>query len=491
MKRTNPFPLLLTLACLTSGTVAATDVPLPVAAASSTAITLSGLQQAARWGELRAAASSLLLADPANAAAHAALVEALWRQGRAPEAVAAAEKARAANADSAALRLSLASAWSLLARWSDVTQTLAPDLDPATASAEVLLLAGIALREQGQFDAARQRLEALTRRYPDDRRGWINLARLELVANRPAQAVSALQHLPADLVEALYLKARAQSVNGQNPAAIATITQALEKAPERASFYALRASLLADLQEWPAAARDIHTALLLGARGAEDYLLACEAARMLGDGDALAGYARAGLSAHPRRVEFPLQLARALREQGKLEESLTLLSAARQIFPDNTALVLESAVSQSVQGRDAEVVATLTPLLAQQPLAQAYALRAYAHLRLGQQARADEDAANALALDPGQVNALLVQARLALQQHQLSRAAVSCQKALGRAPALAWAYTTCGEVALVQEKADDARRLVERALLLSPEDAEARQLRDRLREAAPHSGGQP
>ena len=212
---------------------------------------------------------------------------------------------------------------------------------------------------------------------------------------------------------------------------------------------------------------------------------------MLGDGGALASYARAGLVAHPRRIEFPVQLARALREQGKLQESLTLLTAAQKAFPDNTTLVLESAVSQSMLGRDADVVTTLTPLLAQQPLAQAYALRAYAHMRLGLQARADEDATNALALDPGQVNALLVQARIALLQQQVPRAATACQKALGRAPALAWAYTTCGEVAMVQEKTDDARRLVERALLLSPEDAEARQLRDRLRDTSPGSGGQP
>jgi predicted Zn-dependent protease len=479
------------LACLASASLPAADVPLPAPVTLTSSVALAELRHGERWGELQAAATIILGADAANAEAHAALVEALWRQGRAPEAVAAAEKARAASADSAALRLSLASAWSLLARWSDVTQTLAADLDPATASADALLLAGIAQREQGQLDAARQRLEILTRRYPADRRGWVNLARLELGVNRPAQALGALQHLSTESVEVLYLKARAQALGGQSQVAIATITQALEKAPERASFYALRASLLANLQEWPAAARDIHTALLLGARGAEDYLLACEAARMLGDGGALASYARAGLVAHPRRIEFPVQLARALREQGKLQESLTLLTAAQKAFPDNTTLVLESAVSQSMLGRDADVVTTLTPLLAQQPLAQAYALRAYAHMRLGLQARADEDATNALALDPGQVNALLVQARIALLQQQVPRAATACQKALGRAPALAWAYTTCGEVAMVQEKTDDARRLVERALLLSPEDAEARQLRDRLRDTSPGSGGQP
>lgn len=499
MNRKIYFPVVLTLACLASGPLPAADAPLPASAAGiplanpapNPPVSLAALRQGERWGELQAAASGLLSTDPANAEAHAAVVEALWRQGRAPEAVAAAEKARAAKADSAALRLSLASAWSLLARWSDVTQTLAADLDPATASADALLLAGIALREQGQADAARLHLETLTRRYPADRRGWINLARLELAANRPAQVLGALQPLSTESVEVLYLKARAQSLGGQTQAAIATITQALEKEPERASFYALRASQLANLQEWTAAARDIHTALLLGARGAEDYLLACEAARMLDDGEALAGYARAGLSAYPQRVEFPLHLVRALRQQGQLQESLTLLAAAQKKFPDNTTLVLESAVSQSMLGQDAAVVATLTPLLASQPLAQAYALRAYAWWRMGDQAHADDDAVNALVLDPGQVNAMLVQARIALLRNQLPRAAESCRKALARAPALAWAYTTCGEVALVQEQRDEARRLVERALLLSPEDAEARQLRDRLRDATTRSGDQP
>ena len=354
-----------------------------------------------------------------------------------------------------------------------------------------MLLAGIALREQGQYDAARVLLQALTRRYGGDRRGWVNLARLELLANRPAEALAAIGHLPADSAEALYLAARAQALNGQAPAAITTITKALAKAPQRASFYALRASLLANLQEWPAASRDIYTALQLGAWDAEDYLLACETARMLGDREALAAYARAGLSAHPRRVEFPLQLARALREQGKGQGGLSLLAAARQAFPGNASLVLETAVSQSALGRDADVVATLTPLLEKQPLPQAYAMRAYARFRLGDLARADEDAANALALDPGQATALLVQARVALAQHQLPRAGSACQRALGKAPALAWAYTTCGEVALADARPDDARQLLERALLLAPQDAEALQLRERLRAGVRAPGDKP
>lgn len=484
----NPGRFLLTLACLVSGTLPAADMPAPSAVAAvpastveeSPLVSLAALRQRERWGEVRVLARTLLRETPASPEAHAALVEALWRQGRVTEALAAAEAAHAARADSPGLRLAQAGAFSLLARWADVTRTLAPDLALATASPDALLLAGIALREQGQPDAARPLLESLTRRFPADRRGWINLARLELQANRPAPALAALSGLPADADEVLFLKARAQSLNGQAPAAVATLTAALALAPHRASLYALRASVLANLQQWPEAARDIHTALLLGAHEAGDYLLACEAARMLQDADAHAAYARAGMAAYPQRVDFPLQLARALREQGKVAEALASLDAALTHFPLHAALVMERALSQSMLGRDADVVATLSPLLAREPLAPAYALRAYAWLRQGQPARADEDALNALALDPSQATALLVQARVALLQQQVPRATDACRRALSRAPMLAWAYTTCGEVAMRQDRHDEARRLVAQALLLSPQDAEALQLQERL-----------
>lgn len=495
MNRIHSCRYLLTLACLASGALPAADMPVPSAAAASpvgTAVaspldTLSGLRQRERWGEVRVLARALLKDAPASPDAHAALVEALWRQGRLTEALAAAEAARAARADSAALRLAQAGALSLLARWPDVTQTLAPDLEKATASPDALLLAGIALREQGRSDAARPLLDAMTRRFPADRRGWINLARLEVQAKRPAQALAALSGLPANDDEVLFLKAQAQSLAGQVPAAIASLTAALAQAPHRASLYALRASLLANVQQWPDAARDIHTALLLGAHAAGDYLLACEAARMLQDADAHAAYARAGIGAYPQRVEFPLQLARALREQGKVADALASLEAALTRFPGHASLVMEMALSQSMLGRDADVVATLSPLLAREPLAPAYALRAYAWLHQGQHARADEDAANALALDPSQANALLVQARVALLQQKVPRANEACRRALSRAPMLAWAYTTCGEVALQQDRRDEARRLVAQALLLSPQDAEALQLRERLA-SVPGSG---
>lgn len=446
--------------------------------------TLASLRQQQRWTELRLEARATLTRAPADAEAHAALVEALWRGGALTEAMIAAEKARAAGADSAALRLAQAHVFALSGHWDRVTQLLTPDVEAASATPESLLLAGMALCEQGRLEDARRYLVRLTQREPTATRGWLQLARLELTARRPAAAQAALEQLPAAARngdDALYLTARLQADDGQPQAAMATLTRALGQAPLRASLYALRARQLANLQAWPEAARDIHSALLLGASAAEDYLLACEAARMLDDTEALAAYARAGMADHPQRAEFPLQLARALRGLEKAGQARALLEKSVKDFPANSALALELALAQAAEGRQQDVVKTLDTLLAKQPSAQGYALRAYARLHLGDLARAHEDAGNALALEPGLANALLVQARVALARGEPVLAEAPCRQALARAPELAWANTTCGEVALALGKVDAARALTEQALRLSPQDAEALSLKEKLK----------
>lgn len=443
---------------------------------------LAGLRQDRRWTELRLEARAALAQSPRNPEAHAALVEALWRGGDVASALAAAATARQQGADSPALRQSEATALALLERWPEVTRALGRDVEADAAPAETLLLAGRALREQGHTDAARALLRRLLQREPGNTPARLELARVELAARRPAEALARLREIPPATAgdDVLLLTARAQADTGQPRDAVATLTRALEQAPMRASLYALRARQLANLQAWPEAARDIHSALLLGARAAEDYLLACEAARMLDDTEALAGYARAGMDLHPQRAEFALQLARALRGLGAPAKARELLSLRQKDFPGNTALILELALAQAAEGRQQEVVATLDPLLASQPSAQGYALRAYARLRLGALARAEEDAGNALVLEPGLPTALLVQARVALARGEPARAEPACRQALARAPALAWAHTTCGEVALALGKLDTARTLAEEALALSPQDAEALQLKARL-----------
>lgn len=444
---------------------------------------LTSLRDSQRWIELRLEAGAMLRQAPGNAEAHAALVEALWRGGAPTEALAAAEKARAAGADSAALRQSQASAFALRGAWKEVSRLLEADAAAVDAAPDTLLLFGIALREQGRLEEARQALLRFTQKQPASARGWLQLARVELDAGQPAAARTALNRLaPAarERDEALYLAARGEAAVGQPLAAVATLTRALEQAPLRASLYALRARQLANLQAWPAAAADIHSALLLGASAAEDYLLACEAARMLDDTEALAAYARAGRDAYPQRVDFLVQLVRALRESGDAAQARTLLEKGVKDFPAQPSLVLELALAQSAEGRQQEAVNTLDGLLAAQPSAQGYALRAYARLHLGDLARAGEDAGNALVLEPGLATALLVQARVALARGEPARAEAPCRQALVRAPALVWANTTCGEVALVLGRTDSARALAEQALRLSPQDAEALRLKERV-----------
>lgn len=451
--------------------------------------TLASLRAEERWAELRMEARATLAQSPRDPAAHAALVEALWRGGNLAGALAAASAARQLGVDSPALRLGEATALALRERWPEVTRALGKDAEAADAPAATLLLAAAALRTQGRPGEARLALQRLLQREPGHRPARLELARVELAARRPKEALSALGALApaATTSETLALTARAQADLGQPREAVATLTRALERAPLRASLYAQRARQLANLQAWPEAARDIHSALLLGAGSAEDYLLACEAARMLDDTEALAAYARAGMGAHPLRPEFPLQLARALRGLGEAGKARELLGQGMKQFPGNNALRLELALAHAADGRQQDVVTTLEPLLAQQPSAQAYALRAYARLRLGDLDRAQEDAGNALVLDPGLANALLVQARVALARGEPARAEPPCRQALARAPGLAWAHTTCGEVALALGKPDAARALAEQALRLSPQDAEALQ----LKEKAVNKGARP
>lgn len=445
--------------------------------------TLASLREARQWTELRLEARAVLATAPADADAHAALVEALWRGGNLSGALAAAMAARQAGADSQALRRAEAGALALRGRWVDVSRLLSADAAAATAPPDTLLLAARALLHQERLDEARTLLVRLTQQEPSPAGAWLELARLELAARRPAAAQQALDRLPAarrDSVEALYLSARRLAADGDARGAVTALTGAISRAPLRASLYALRARQLANLQAWPEAARDIHSALLLGAGAAEDYLLACEAARMLEDNEALAAYARAGMAAHPGRTEFPLQLARALRALGDATPAVALLEKQLKDFPGNNALALELALAQAALGRQQDVVATLDGLLARQPSAQGYALRAYARLHLGELAQASEDAGNALVLEPGLANALLVQARVALARGEAARGESPCRQALARAPGLAWAYTTCSEVALALGKRDSARVLAEQALRLSPQDAEALRLNEQL-----------
>lgn len=451
---------------------------------ANAADSLISLRESQHWAELRLEARASLVQESGNVEAYAALVESLWRGGATTEALAEAEKARAAGADSAALRLSQANIFALRRSWEDVTRVLVNDVDATDAVPESLLLVGISLREQGRLDDARRYLTRLTKQEPTASRGWLQLANLELAAKRPTAAQAALERLPVTArsgTEALYLTARVQADSGQTQTAIATLTHALEKTPLRASLYALRARQLANLQAWPEAARDIHSALLLGASAASDYLLACEAARMLDDNAAQAAYARIGMATYAQRIEFPLQLAYALRALGDAQQARALLGKSVKDFPGNTALALELALAQAADGQHQDVINTLDALLAKQPSAQGYALRAYAQLQLGNLVRAGEDATNALALESGLVNALLVQARVALAQGLPAQAETPCRQALARAPDLAWAHTTCGELALALGNLRAAQALIEQALRLSPQDAEALRLSAQLK----------
>jgi protein O-mannosyl-transferase len=167
-------------------------------------------------------------------------------------------------------------------------------------------------------------------------------------------------------------------------------------------------------------------------------------------------------------------LGNALLDEGKLDEALTHLKAARRIKPDDakTAFNLGNALIQ--KGELTEGMANLSAALRLRPdYAEAHINLGSAFLKTSKVDDAAEQFERALQLEPGQPSAWNDLGYARLQQGAAEKATACFQKALELDPTQAVTLDNLANALMQQGKVDAAIGYYQKALQSKPEFAEA------------------
>jgi tetratricopeptide (TPR) repeat protein len=191
----------------------------------------------------------------------------------------------------------------------------------------VQLEISVELRDQGQFDRARQIIDSIIQREPQGHRGWMQLGHLERRLGNHAAALAAFNHVATkhpDQVQALVEMAIEERALGQPKKSEETLKRAL--AVDAKSFNALMQ--LAE-HAW------------LAERDQESL-----------------SYCQRAMSAHPRNLLAYLSGSRALAGLAKGEAAFALLDVAATAFGADPAIAARRAdlLRQAGQWQDARAV---------------------------------------------------------------------------------------------------------------------------------------
>jgi tetratricopeptide (TPR) repeat protein len=449
----------------------------------------------ATQGETDEAISGLrVLVDADRSDVHGwqALVQTLWRAGRAEEALGLLRNAIEADPDHLALYPLIAPLYTAMGQPDHAERTLREFVEQSSSATAYLELANFYTRRQdeehvlklfaeareafpqnrmlrkfhtetlawfGHIAGAQAEFERFEEDFPDDPNIEYLRARIELAEGKPATAAARLQKLMPELDQAAtqFWLGQALEATGDRAGAERRYALALVRDPSDPALYPPLIRLAERRGDWRTVAA---TAQLLVRRAPallDAWTALITALVNLGDGKSAERLARACVEVFKDRVEARLLLARALRAKGEHEAALEQLAEAGERFGRTPELDAERALTLGAGDRLEQAVAVAREALRTSPDSPELHL-ALAAL-LFQLSRADEGAHavdRALELDPGEPVPLKIRAEFRASTGRLDGARKDCERYLMLRPDDPTVHFTLGVVHAKSGRTDQA-----------------------------------
>ncbi len=380
--------------------------------------------------------------------------------GSAQQAEAHFAKAAALAPGNLVARRQLARAQLRLGQLPKALATLAPLVDPADASAEVLAMAAEARRLNGEPRAAQALVDRLARLQPTDPRLRTLVVSAGLGRSDDTAVFNALRSIASqDSGSAADLAlVHAHLARGQHDAALKALAALARKQPKDPGPAHLRGQVLASMGRSVEARQSFEAALALSP--AYFPPLAALAALDVRDGqpEQARQHFAAVIQAQPKNATAMLALAEVLALQGAPAPAVRAqINAAIRAAPGDVAARIALVGHHLATGQaDAALTAAQAATAALPDNMELLALQARCQLRLGQTSQALASFGKMVMLQPRspQGHLGLAEAYLASQQADLAQR--SNQRALELAPGLLQARAQAILVALQQQQADKA-----------------------------------
>lgn len=217
------------------------------------------------------------------------------------------------------VRMNLALAYYKLGRFPEAVQelTVLRQLQPEEPKPALLL--GDCLMQMGETQKAVDVLTALQAEYPDDRAAIYLLGTALLKQNKTAQAQAILEKIMrgGESAESAYLQGQSEYLQKNLMAAMGHLARAVELNPQLPGAHSLYGRVLRDV----------------------------------GKGDEGTAQFYEELKWNPYDFTGNIEVAMMLKQDGKLDESLTHLSKALQVRPGDPGALFQRALIHSSQGQ--------------------------------------------------------------------------------------------------------------------------------------------
>jgi tetratricopeptide (TPR) repeat protein len=336
------------------------------------------------------------------------------------------------------------------------------------------------LIDRGDLDRARGELRALSRLAADDPQLAYLRARLDLAAGDAEAAAEQLRGLVSvlDRAHTQYWLGRALEARGDIDGAERRYGLALLRDGAHAAGAAELMRLAERRGDWSKLAQ--HALALVRRAPAKDdgYPTAITALARTGQTAAAEALAREYVRRFADRAVAYALLAFALRAQGRLDEAVSELEAAAELFGDAPELLAERGALMAAQGRIEEGIRSLESAIERAPSeARHHALLAALLLARGQREAGEAAVERALTLDPGDLTPLELRSRYRAATGNLTGALEDCQRYLALRPRNAGVRFTCG---VVLEQFGETERAIEAYRLAIAGDERAFAARNNL-----------
>jgi Flp pilus assembly protein TadD len=448
--------------------------------------------------------------DPTDPQAWSALIQLLARTDRAEEGVLRLEGAVAEYPDEPLLRTMLADAYLRSGRVEDAEDALREQIELSDTPSAHFALARLYIAQQepgkaaevlgeassrhpdttmlkmhwaeslieaGELDAARVALESYREDEPRDPHVDYLEARLMLAEGDAAGAAARLQRLVSRL-DAPYTQfwlGRALEAQGDLEGAARRYGLAMQRSPTDPAPVVALAHVSRRRGDWRSVAAAAQRMIRAMPGMPEGYEALVEAYLELDEAKGAEALARRLNEAAPERLSSAVLLARALRAQGRFDESAAVLAAAAEHHAESTELAMEVALGLGMQGDLAAGVAALRDLAEKHPDDPAI------HHALGMLILAQGDAAEgaaeidrALELAPGFAEPLATRARFYASRGMWLEARADAERYLVLRPEDAGMHFVLGAVLSGAGETDAAIAAYRRAAELDQEHASAR-----------------
>ena len=435
---------------------------------------IEALAQRGQWESVLAAATSELKNSPTDPSLLLWQVRAYRMTGKSAVALALSEKALATTPTP---ELFTEQAWihAHMGAWQKcfLAGERAAKLKPNAL--EPLLLQMIACREMAQWDRCRTLVGVAEILAPKDPVVLMMKGRCLEAEEKWSDAVAAFSQvaqLKPDCAEAYYHRGLVLLRMRESANALKDFSQAIELRPDASEPRVARAELYEQTGEIESAAADATLAIELGSRQSRPYLILARIGALGGDWALASSAAGKAIELGAGDAATYCLLGQAQREQGLVKEALKSFTRAMELDPHSQRALLERAATHAVAADYPQVIADCTQVLTVKPLAMAYAMRGFAHLKQKKYDLAFEDSNNAVSLEPREVTGLLVRASVSLAWKNHAEALRDCATAQRMAPQLAWTHMVYGQALNENGQSEAALKRYERAGQLAPEDAE-------------------